>query len=173
MSGLIVRPGRLADISAMAAVHVRSWQETYRGLMPDAVLDDPDAIRVREHFWTVAMTDPRYATNRIAVADHEETVVGIAMAGLPEDPEATWDIDLYLIYLLARHHGSGAGTQLLNAVTEPPESVGLWVVTPNPRAQQFYGKHSFRPDGRRRSDAGVTEIHLVRPPSSRGELTRS
>jgi hypothetical protein len=25
----------------MARVNVRSWQETYRGLMSDAVLDDP------------------------------------------------------------------------------------------------------------------------------------
>jgi hypothetical protein len=40
-SSLTVRPARLQDAAQMARVHVRCWQETYRGLMPDAVLDDP------------------------------------------------------------------------------------------------------------------------------------
>jgi hypothetical protein len=38
---LIVRPARVQDVRQIARVHVRCWQETYRGLMPDAVLDDP------------------------------------------------------------------------------------------------------------------------------------
>lgn len=40
-SPLIIRPARVQDVRQMARVHVRCWQETYRGLMPDAVLDDP------------------------------------------------------------------------------------------------------------------------------------
>lgn len=40
-SSLIVRPARVQDVRQMARVHVRCWQETYRGLMSDAVLDDP------------------------------------------------------------------------------------------------------------------------------------
>ena len=39
-SPLIIRPARVQDVRQMARVHVRCWQETYRGLMPDAVLDD-------------------------------------------------------------------------------------------------------------------------------------
>jgi hypothetical protein len=35
----------------MARVNVRSWQETYRGIVPDAVLDDPDFLAARERFW--------------------------------------------------------------------------------------------------------------------------
>jgi len=38
-SSLMVRPARVQDVGQMARVHVRCWQETYRGLMPDAVLD--------------------------------------------------------------------------------------------------------------------------------------
>ena len=40
-SSLIIRPARVQDVTQMARVHVRCWQETYRGLMPDVVLDDP------------------------------------------------------------------------------------------------------------------------------------
>ena len=44
----------------MARVNVRCWQETYRGLMSDAVLDDPGFPAARERFWTAALTDERY-----------------------------------------------------------------------------------------------------------------
>ena len=48
----IIRPASVQDIAQMARVHVRCWQETYRGLMPDAVLDDPGFPAARERMWT-------------------------------------------------------------------------------------------------------------------------
>jgi hypothetical protein len=39
----------------MARVNVRCWQETYRGLMSDAVLDDPGFPDARQRFWTAAL----------------------------------------------------------------------------------------------------------------------
>jgi hypothetical protein len=51
----------------MALVIVTCWQETYRGLMADAVLDDPDFLPRRERFWTAALTDPRFSANRIGL----------------------------------------------------------------------------------------------------------
>lgn len=51
-------------------------------------------------------------------------------------------------------HGSAAGA----------ESAGLRVADPNPRAQAFYRKHGFRPDGARRHDRDldIDEIRMVR-----------
>ena len=60
-SPVTVRPARIEDVPAMARVLVRSWQETYRGLMPDRVLDDPGLVGVRERFWTAALVDERTA----------------------------------------------------------------------------------------------------------------
>jgi hypothetical protein len=56
-SSLTVRPARVEDVAQMARVIVRCWQETYRGLMSDAVLDDPGLPAARERFWTAALTD--------------------------------------------------------------------------------------------------------------------
>ena len=50
-SSLTVRPARVEDVAQMARVNVRCWQETYRGLMSDAVLDDPGFLAARERFW--------------------------------------------------------------------------------------------------------------------------
>ncbi len=40
-TSLTVRPAGIEDVARMARLNVRSQQETYRGLMPVAVLDDP------------------------------------------------------------------------------------------------------------------------------------
>ena len=72
----------------MARVNVRCWQETYRGLLPDAVLDEPGFPAVRERFWTAPLTDERYRENRVSVAERDRELTGIAMSGPPLDAGA-------------------------------------------------------------------------------------
>jgi len=146
----------------MARVNVRCWQETYRGLVPDAVLDDPGFPAARERFWTAALTDERYRENRVAVAERDGELVGIAMSGPPLDAAVAWSRQLYVLYVLAADHGTGAGRALLEAVVDPGEPAALWVADPNPRAQAFYRKHGFAADGAAQVDDGVREIRMVR-----------
>lgn len=130
--------------------------------MSDHVLDNPDFIAAREKFWTAALTDERFAQNRIAVAEHDGSVIGIAMSGPPQDADASWSVQLYLIYVLAANFGSGAGPTLLDAVIDSRETAGLWVADSNPRAQAFYRKHGFMPDGATKIEDGVSEMRMVR-----------
>ena len=161
-SSLVVRPARVEDVAQMARVNVRSWQETYRGLVSDAVLDDPGFLVARERFWTAALTDERYRENRVAVAERGGDLIGIAMSGPPLDAGAAWGRQLYVLYVDAADHGTGAGSALLKAVVDPGESVALWVADPNPRAQAFYRKHGFAADGAVKVEGGVREIRMVR-----------
>jgi GNAT superfamily N-acetyltransferase len=165
--GLEVRPARPGDAPQMARVVVASWRETYRGLMPDSVLDDPGFVGRREQFWTAALTDPLYARNRTAVALRDDAVIGVAMAGPPLDDDATWELQLYVLYVLASDHGTGAGTALLDAVLAPELDAALWVADPNPRAQAFYRRHGFSPDGATKVEDGVREIRMRRPSADR------
>ena len=146
----------------MARVVVNSSRETYRGLMPDAVLDDPGLVAVRGGFRTTALTEERYRGNRVAVAERGGRVVGVAMSGPPLDADARWATQLYVLYVLAAHHGSGAGAGLLRAVLPATGSAALWVGDPNPRAQAFYRKHGFVADGSSTVQDGVREIRMVR-----------
>jgi ribosomal protein S18 acetylase RimI-like enzyme len=160
-SSLTVRPARVEDVGQMARVIVRCWQETYRGLMSDAVLDDPGFQAARERFWTTALTDERYRENRVAVAERDGELVGVAMSGPPLDAGAAWARQLYVLYVYVADHGTGAGPALLEAVVDPKESVALWVADPNPRAQAFYRKHGFVADGAAQAKGGVREIRMV------------
>ena len=146
----------------MARVHVDSWRQTYRGLMSDAVLDDPGLLEARERFWAGALTDERYSANRVAVAEIDGGVIGIAMSGPVREADARRQ--LYVLYVDAAHHGSGAGSALLDAVLDPQEDSVLWVADPNPRAQAFYRKHGFVPDGHSKAGTDVREVRWVRHP---------
>ncbi|MBO9556104.1 GNAT family N-acetyltransferase [Cellulomonas sp.] len=159
---VVVRVPVLQDVPELARVHVLSWRETYRGLMRDEVLDDPGLVTWRERFWTAALADDRYRANTTAVAERDGEVVGLAMAGPPLDDDATWDRQLYVLYVCAAAHGSGAGAALLGAVLDPGVPAALWVADPNPRAQAFYRKQGFAPDGASQVDDGVPEIRMVR-----------
>ena len=141
----------------MARVHVAAWQQTYRGLISDAVLDDPEFIAKRERFWTNGLTDERFADHRIAVAEYAGELIGIAQSAPPTDADATWSRQLNVLYVLASAHGTGAGAGLLDAVISADEDAALWVADPNPRAQAFYRKHSFVSDGSSREEYGINE----------------
>lgn len=159
---LHVRPARPDDADPMAEVHVDSWRQTYRGLMRDEVLDDPGLLPARGRFWKAVLTEERYGSFQAAVAESDGAVVGIALAGPATEADVAWDTQLYVLYLLAAFHGSGAGRGLMEAVLPAGASAGLWVADPNPRAQAFYVKQGFEPDGVTKVDDGVHEVRLVR-----------
>lgn len=145
----------------MALVHVASWRETYRGtLVPDAVLDAPDFLSIRERFWAGALTDPRWAENRISVAEVDGRLVGIAMSGPVVDQE--WTQHVHVLYVLAQHHGAGVGAALLGSILDDAQHAALWVGDPVPRAQAFYRKNGFVPDGTVKIDEGIRELRMRR-----------
>lgn len=149
----------------MARLHVRSWQETYRGTVPDSVLDDPEFVSRRERMWTALITDPRYSTTTIAVAERDGAMIGLASSGPSMGEHTEPALQLYTLYVLTTDHGSGAGAALLEAVLDE-HPAQLWVADPNPRAQAFYRKHGFDFDGIARVDDGIRELRMVRPAGS-------
>ena len=144
----------------MARVIVRSWQETYRGLMPDRVLDAPGLLGAREGFWTAAFIDERYRANRVAVAERDGELVGIAMAGPPEAPEPGWGMHLYVLYVLAAHHGTGAVHSWMRSSTRTsPRRSGSPI--PIRGLRRSTSSTDSWPTGPQVED-GVREIRMVR-----------
>lgn len=163
MEQYVVRAATAGDAPGMAAVHVESWRQTYRGLVPDAMLDDPQMLGRRERWWVRAVTEHAEGTTAVAVAEYRGRIVGIAPAGKPRDDDATWPLELFVIYLLDHHHGSGVADELLEAVVADT-AAALWVADPNPRAQRFYGRQGFVRDGAFK-DERIPEVRMVRPGS--------
>lgn len=166
MKTIEVRTATLSDAAAMAHVHVEGWRQTYRGVMSDAVLDAPDFVSRREGFWRAILSgEPRFAQFVSALAVIDGTAVGVALSSpTPDDeridgvPERT----LAALYVLASHHGTGAGARLLDAVAPASDACALWVADPNPRAQAFYVKSGFAFTGQVKVEDGVRELRMVR-----------
>lgn len=161
---LEVRPAVDADVDGMARVHVDSWEETYRGLMPDELLDAPDLVDRRRQMWTSALDEDHQRTHTCAVADQDGRIVGVAMSGPSRDDDRPHERELFILYTYRAVQGTGAGQGLLDAVVEPDTACHLWVADPNPRAQAFYRRNGFVPDGSVKTDDydGVREIRMIR-----------
>ncbi|MGD9985170.1 N-acetyltransferase family protein [Pseudonocardia sp.] len=161
-----VRPARVDDVDGIARVTVRSWRETYSGILADHHFGD-DALERRRRQWTQFFaTDPLPA--RLVVATADGQVVGFACAGDATAAEqgfpAARPLHLYAIYLLAAHHGGGLGQTLLDEVLDG-DPAQLWVLRDNDRAIAFYARNGFAPDGVEFTDPddpAMVEVRMVR-----------
>jgi GNAT superfamily N-acetyltransferase len=164
MGEITVRRATLEDAAEVARVQVATWHEAYTGRMPQSILDALDVQESRERWHRImkAASD-RSAPGGVWLAERDGSAVGFAAAGVSRDIPVGWH--LYAIYLLAEHHGSGAGQALLDAaIGQDPAS--LWILEDNPRARAFYERNGFRADGRVQDDdqwgESVREVRMVR-----------
>ncbi|MCJ1706303.1 GNAT family N-acetyltransferase [Microbacterium sp. VKM Ac-2923] len=169
MSPVLVRPATPDDSRCIASVHVRSWNESYIGRVPEGLSDLLD-VELSAWRWATRLRGEKPPdAERLGdawVALRNDRVVGFSSAGPARDADLTESVvELYALYVLAAHHGTGVGAALLQAALGPG-SASLWVLADNPRARAFYAKHGFAPDGAARVDdrwgGPLREVRLTR-----------
>jgi GNAT superfamily N-acetyltransferase len=148
---LAVRRAVRSDVERLAEVHVRCWQETYRGMLSEGFLasQGPDN---RLPLWRRILGTPEPAEAWVACDDG--VVVGFAGirrvpagdAFHPSEPPLSGDLELWGLYLLASHQGLGLGRRLLESALGH-SAASLWVAAGNGRAIGFYSHFGFAPDG--------------------------
>ena len=79
-----IRKATVQDASAIAFVHVRSWQVAYRGHMPDEFLDGLD-VEKRANMWRELTQDPDKII--LVAEDVEGDIVGFSALGRSRDAE--------------------------------------------------------------------------------------
>ena len=157
-----IRRAVLDDAAEIARVQVESWRATYRGILPDKILDDNEFYRQQKQFWHQILEN-HSLENNIAIAEQNNQVIGVAFSGPPRDADATWNRELYLMYIDNDFHARGIGSQLLAEVLPATKSTSLWVFENNSRAIAFYRKHGFRLEAARKPYLGTSEIRMTRP----------
>jgi GNAT superfamily N-acetyltransferase len=137
----VIRRATVADVPAIARVHVDAWRTSYTKLLPSTVLDNL-SYEQREGLWReiVGAGDIR----RVIVADEEKAgVVGFAACGPNRSGDPRYPGELYAIYLLAEHRGEGRGRAMFDAVVAYLEGEALtpfvlWVIAGDATIDQFY-----------------------------------
>ena len=142
----VVRRATVGDATAIASVHHRAWGESYRGIVPDDVLDARAPVEKRTLIWA------RYLERNagfVAVAcTTEGEVAGFLSCGVAE-PHTGADCEVQAIYVLDAHKRRGIGRKLLRAGldhlrNQAGQTVGLWVLDANEAACRFYEALGWR-----------------------------
>jgi len=136
------------DADAIERVRTDTWRATYRGHMPDAVLDQLgyDGSRRREHM--ARMRPEVFAL----VAEHDGEVVGFCIGGPSREVDPVHPGEIYAIYVLPEHQGHGHGSALIRAGAGEIVARGwggmlIWVLRENAPSRSFYermGGHHLR-----------------------------
>lgn len=136
-----IRPATIADAEAIGHVHVIGWRESYRGLVPDRVIDG-QTVADRTAMWRRALEADPPATS-VMVAELGKAVVGFAAGGARRGDGFGHDGELYAIYVRRIAQGAGIGRALVGEIAGALRgrgfaALGLWVLRDNLAARQFY-----------------------------------
>jgi GNAT superfamily N-acetyltransferase len=157
---MLLRAAEPADAMSVAVVHVRSWQSAYRGLLPNEYLDQlrPEDRAQRYDFATRDIQKPQ-----TIVAVDAGLIRGFATTAPARALDLAGYGELCALYVDPDYWGNGMGRTLISAARERLVALGfgnalLWVLTGNVRADRFYRKDQWKPDGLQRTDVmwGVT-----------------
>jgi GNAT superfamily N-acetyltransferase len=151
---MLLRPAEPADDAAVARVHVRSWQIAYRGLLPAEYLDRLQPEDRAQHY---RFGDPEPGRPLTTVALEHDEVCGFATAGPSRDGDRPDSGELYALYVDPSAWERGVGRALIAAAREQLAGAGfaeahLWVLDGNARAERFYRRDGWAPDGSRRPE---------------------
>ncbi|RPI68981.1 MAG: GNAT family N-acetyltransferase [Ignavibacteriae bacterium] len=135
-----IRLVRHTDMADIAKIHIESWQQAYRGIVPDEFLDAMD-LRSRTELW-----EKRFAAvqDSLFVAEVASEVRAWALCGKSRvASDDTYMSELYAIYADPQFWGQGLGRGLIEAVhahviEHAYTRIMLWVLTDNQRARRFY-----------------------------------
>lgn len=109
------RAAIVADCTAVAGVHVRSWRESFAGIVPQAFLDRL-TVEHRTKSFERGFSAPFY---RMYVAESADRgIVGFADFGEPRRRVGAYDGELYSIYLLPEFQRQGIGARLFRLGVE-------------------------------------------------------
>lgn len=166
-----LRDARRGDERAVAELHVRSWQEAYRGLMPDEFLDrlDPSDRASRYTFGSgdegVPVTvlavelgeegvegDPSLTNSREVRPGSPSRIAGFVSFGASRDQDLPGHGEIGALYVDPDRHRGGIGRLLMAEARRRLWELGyteafLWVLRGNDRARSFYESEGWRPDG--------------------------
>jgi GNAT superfamily N-acetyltransferase len=160
-----IRRGVIEDAPEASQMHARTWKVSYRGLVPDTLLDELSPARW-ETGWRRGFEsmDP---TRVVHVAEIDGRIVGFAGGGRARDGAPTGYVgEVYAIYVDPDRQGQGIGKTLLKAAAQGLVERGLvpiviWTLFDNPASRGFYESRGGAVVGEKRELFDGYELHEV------------
>ena len=162
MSRFAIREATQGDADGIARAHTESWQTSYRGILPDAVLDRID-VGQRVETRKKILRD-KGVFQLVAYDVTHGDIVGFCDAG-PARRHVTHGGEVYAIYFMHHAKRHGLGTEMFDRVrdwlrAQHMTSMIVWVLDNNHHARKFYEQMGGRIGNRLQTSVGgfaVTE----------------
>ncbi|HEX8524668.1 MAG TPA: GNAT family N-acetyltransferase [Tepidisphaeraceae bacterium] len=142
-----VRKAILNDAPALAEVQMASWQQAYRDILPQHVINAWNATRPAQ--WYSYLRDPNHKTQNF-VCEIDSSIVGFALFGSCRDEgaDARENAELYSLYIHPNYWRHGAGRALCANVVQAAGELQfadlcVWTFTANARSRRFYESIGF------------------------------
>lgn len=140
---MIIRKARLKDASAIAQVHVDSWQTTYRGILPNDYIQK-QSYKKRENSWKkgLVLSTQENTDYFVFVAENSAgKIIGFIDGGLFRN-NSIHKGEIYALYILDAYQRQGIGRKLVQKIAFQfnrldLNSILVWVLADNP-ATKFY-----------------------------------
>jgi ribosomal protein S18 acetylase RimI-like enzyme len=161
-----IREATAADSPQLARVYVDGWRFTYRGLVPDVVLNGLSYER-REQFWRKRLISPGQGDYTYVAEDEDDNVVGIVHGGRDNPGDQIYLGVIRAIYIDPAHQRRGIGRRLMAAAADHLAGAGitslsLEVFKGNP-AYDFYLKLGGAPIGEHVQDIATIVPDISEP----------
>jgi L-amino acid N-acyltransferase YncA len=116
-----IRAATQDDADAVAAVHVTSWDESYRELLPPEDFAKR-TLDVRRSMWAKRICEPGRIT--LVACEENGAVVGFASALVFGHSDDGFDSYLQTLYLIESAKGRGTGSMLMRAMAAALRAAG-------------------------------------------------
>ncbi len=172
MSKVTFRPGGKKDAQTIAQLHIKSWQNSYRGILTDAFLDEA-IVADRISFWTQRLVEEPGEHTYLLIAEQDGKAVGFVCAIIEE--HESWGTLIDNLHVLSSAQGLGLGRELMRKAAgwikqqDEGGDMYLWVYKENRQARAFYEKIGGNPVEERVEkqpdgfDAPIVRYHWASP----------
>jgi ribosomal protein S18 acetylase RimI-like enzyme len=151
----LIRPAREGDGPGIANVHISSWRDAYKGLLPQDFLDKlPLDCGRRMGWWQKVISEPDNFVLR--VAESKKEIIGFACFQAGRDQGMESLAEMGAIYVFERFKGRKIGFSLLSSGFKQMKERGFrqgycWVLEGNPTIK-FYERSGAVFSGQTKDD---------------------
>ena len=115
MNKVSIRIATVEDSTAIAHVHVETWQDAYRGIVADKFLANI-GVDKRAAMWLERLTAETERRPLVFVAEDVGEIVGFVGGGKTRQPHLPFDAELYAFYVKPGRQRESIGRELTSAL---------------------------------------------------------
>lgn len=108
----VYREAVMDDVPKIAQVHVSSWRDSYKEIIPKNYLESL-SVKKREDVFRKILSDGNYKL--LVATTSKNKIIGFVDCGKARNKKYGFDAEIYAIYLLKEYQRNGIGSQLFIA----------------------------------------------------------